>query len=220
MSDAIDWDQIDHIKVMFQGEWYSFSKYDVKVVLKDYTSNRFAFGEGIPAEPAESESGRIRGMEPGRHYPGVHRDGRYPWGSGASRGSDATKPERPEGDDPRAGRPMQPLLGRVAKDDERPTGDGMPRTEDFGEYESIQDATIDPRYRDRIRTKFEERGLSELDYLNEVADYIERETGPLSPWQRFYVIAVVSGRRVEWAQARGGPHYHVVGLPCTICGRR
>jgi hypothetical protein len=65
-----------------------------------------------------------------------------------------------------------------------------------------------------------ERGLTEDEYHQEILGTIEEITGPLWPWQRFYLIAAVSGRGVEWAQTRGRPHYHIVGLPCPVCSRR
>jgi hypothetical protein len=63
------------------------------------------------------------------------------------------------------------------------------------------------------------RGLNESEYYQDILQDIERVTGPLMGWQKFYIIAAVSGRGVEWAQTRGRAHYHIVGLPCSICRR-
>lgn len=67
---------------------------------------------------------------------------------------------------------------------------------------------------------FASRGLTELEYYQQILEAIEEITGPMLEWQRFYAIGAISGRGVERAQTRGRPHYHIVGLPCSVCGRR
>lgn len=89
-----------------------------------------------------------------------------------------------------------------------------------GAHESLEFVKPLDRYRDNFRKRFEERGVSEEEYLAEIVEYIQKETGRLADYQLFFITAALSGRRVEWTQARSGSHYHIVGLPCSICGRR
>lgn len=77
----------------------------------------------------------------------------------------------------------------------------------------------DPWFRNREKY-FDTHGITEDEYHQDILASVEEITGPLSGWQRFYLVAAVSGRGVEWAQTRGRPHYHIVGLPCSVCGRR
>ena len=87
------------------------------------------------------------------------------------------------------------------------------------EFSPIEELSHSQRYQKARERYWESRGITELEYYEEVIDLLETATGELSGWQRFYVIAAVSGRGVEWAQTRKRPHYHIVGLPCAICGR-
>jgi hypothetical protein len=66
---------------------------------------------------------------------------------------------------------------------------------------------------------WQKRELNESEYYQDIIDAVEHITGPLLGWQKFYLVASVSGRGVEWAQTRGRSHYHIVGLPCSICRR-
>lgn len=88
-----------------------------------------------------------------------------------------------------------------------------------GTYDRIEEAAPAGRYRDNIRKKWEKRGISEEEYYAEIINGITGTVGPLSPWQQFYILAALSGRRMEWSQTRAGSHYHLVGLPCSICSR-
>lgn len=86
--------------------------------------------------------------------------------------------------------------------------------------ESIADPETLSRFRENNRRMAESRGLSEQQHWASVIDAIEAITGPLHTWQRVYAIAAISGRGMEWTQARGSSHYHIVGLSCPVCGRR
>lgn len=86
-------------------------------------------------------------------------------------------------------------------------------------YEGIDQLRISDRYLLRQEEYRSKRGLSEEDYWKSIIEHIESVTGPLVDWQRVFAIAAISGRGVEWAQTRGAPHYHIVGLPCSICSR-
>lgn len=88
-----------------------------------------------------------------------------------------------------------------------------------GSYERIEDGRVDGRYRDNIRKQWEKRGVSEEEYYAGIINWITTSVGPLAQWQEFYLLVALSGRRVEWSQTRAGSHYHLVGLPCSICGR-
>lgn len=90
----------------------------------------------------------------------------------------------------------------------------------YGEFDSALDAALAPRYRDRFVGRFESRDLPEGQFLDDIITAVEDVSGPLSEWQKFWIAGVVSGRGVEWSQTRRGSHYHIVGLPCPICGRR
>lgn len=87
------------------------------------------------------------------------------------------------------------------------------------EYESIDVLRISGRYLDNKDRYLKSHGLTQEEYFESIISAIEAITGPLVGWQRFYTIAAVSGRGVEWASTRGRPHYHIVGLSCSICGR-
>lgn len=87
------------------------------------------------------------------------------------------------------------------------------------EYEAIDECAASFRFIRSQQQRFEGRGLTEAQYHEQVIEAVEAVTGRLDDWQRFYVVAAVSGRGVEWAQTRRGSHYHIMGLPCTICGR-
>jgi pimeloyl-CoA synthetase len=87
-------------------------------------------------------------------------------------------------------------------------------------YDPIETVKREERYRDNLRKQWEARGVTEDVFLNEAVDLIENTfTGPLYEWQRFYIAAAISGRGVEWTQTRRGSHFHILGLPCSICGR-
>lgn len=65
-----------------------------------------------------------------------------------------------------------------------------------------------------------EHGLTVETEYRGIIEAVEKICGPMLDWQRFWIYAAASGRGVEWTQARRGArgHYHLVGLPCTICG--
>jgi hypothetical protein len=88
-----------------------------------------------------------------------------------------------------------------------------------GDRHAIEDLRMADRYPDNIRRIRESRGILEEEVWADIIRGVEEITGRLSEGQRFYIIAAVSGRRVEWAQARGDSHYHLMGIPCTVCGR-
>jgi hypothetical protein len=88
------------------------------------------------------------------------------------------------------------------------------------EYQGLENHRTSQRYLDNQRKQREARGITEDQWHAEIIEQLEYLVGPLLPWQRFWVIAAVSGRGVEWAQTRLNPHYHFLGLPCAICGRR
>lgn len=89
-----------------------------------------------------------------------------------------------------------------------------------GSFEPTEEIGREERYRDNQRKAWEKRELTEEEYYSEVIANLEAVIGgPLYDYQRFWILASISGRRVEWTQARRGSHYHIVGLPCSICGR-
>jgi len=89
------------------------------------------------------------------------------------------------------------------------------------EYEPINNhPKVSLRYERNQERYREQRGLNELEHLDAIVKHVEAVTGELSDWQQFYIIAAVSGRGVEWSQTRRGSHYHIVGLPCAVCGGR
>ena len=90
----------------------------------------------------------------------------------------------------------------------------------WGEFSGTDRPDLKPRWKENQARISQSRGLSEDDYTEGIFKSIEQITGPLSAWQKFWMRAILSGRRVEWTQTRRGPHYHIVGLPCSICGGR
>ena len=88
-----------------------------------------------------------------------------------------------------------------------------------GAWESLAQLKANDRYianRDNYRLT---HGQTLEDEYQAIVDALESIVGPLLAWQKFWIYAAVSGRGVEWTQTRGGSHYHIVGLPCSICGR-
>jgi hypothetical protein len=89
-----------------------------------------------------------------------------------------------------------------------------------GVYEGIDECRASPVYLENQRRYFLKREIgTDEEYYREIVEKIEEITGPLLDWQIVYAVAAISGRGVEWAQARVNSHYHIVGLSCTICGR-
>lgn len=89
-----------------------------------------------------------------------------------------------------------------------------------GHKDSIHDPWSLPRYIENNRRYAESRELTEQQHWESVIDAIEAITGAMHTWQRVYAIGAISGRGVEWAPTRGRPHYHIVGLSCSICRGR
>lgn len=88
-----------------------------------------------------------------------------------------------------------------------------------GAYEDLGRLKASDRYiknRDRYRLT---HGQTLEDEYRSVIEAIETIVGPMLDWQRFWIYAAISGRGVEWTQTRGRSHYHIVGVPCSICGR-
>lgn len=91
----------------------------------------------------------------------------------------------------------------------------------IGMYNSFEkQPKVSDRYERNQERYRDQRKLTELEWLEEIIRLVESATGPLEEWQKFYIVAAVSGRGVEWSQTRRGSHYHIMGLPCPICGRR
>jgi hypothetical protein len=86
-------------------------------------------------------------------------------------------------------------------------------------YEPIDTLRISHRYLENQRRMRESRDVTEQQVFENILERIEEIVGPLLDWQKVYAYAAISGRGVEWAQTRGSSHYHIVGLPCAICGR-
>lgn len=88
------------------------------------------------------------------------------------------------------------------------------------EEENIDQLQTSEQHQKHIENYYKSRGLSQEQFFEDIIERTEQITGPLVNWQRFYLIAAVSGRGVQWAQTRGRPHYHIVGISCPICGRQ
>lgn len=93
-------------------------------------------------------------------------------------------------------------------------GDRIPTSS----YEYIGDLRVSGRYLENQRKRREEHGLEEEEIHKQIIESIERIVGPLLDWQIMWAIAAISGRGVEWTQTRKGSHFHIMDLPCPVCG--